>query len=310
MGALRRAKSNRHGQIAQIFGENGQDADFITALHLTRYLDAPVKVSVWMVKDSTGRLSNENGRQPLLTEFIGRIRRPTASDAGQTALFFGENGPNADAINRLNESKYLDALVLVELQKAVPGMMASEITTGVPTEELEAGKDRLTAEETQTLKKHQKRAEQIQQLLRQDGFFSKAPVLRALGTPDDYRAWLASQACCYPQPGMGGCQEGPVRFMDVVGTRLGDYNAIPMCGDHLQAWTDGIPDVGAQGQQAFLTSQAVLFVQRWAQDALRRKLNVPNGYLPSGQLIYAWAADHQLRGMLPTGFVPLMDPDN
>lgn len=310
LGFLRRAKATRHGLTAQVFGENGTDADFITTLHLTRYLDALVKVSVWMVKDKSGRLFNDKGQQPLLAEFIGRVRRPQSSDMGQTALFFGENGANADAINRLNESRYLDALVLVELQKAVPGLVATDIPTHAPTEELEAGKERLTAEEANTLKKHQKRAEQVQTLLRQSGFFSQSPVLQALGTPADYREWLCAQACCHPQPGKGVCQQGPVHPMEVLGTRLGAYSAIPLCGEHREMWeSDAPPDVGAQGGQAFLSSQALMFVQRWAQDALRRALKVPAGFAASPNLVYIWTTDHRLRGHLPSGFTALMDPD-
>ena len=166
-GFLRRARANKHGLVAQVFGENGPDADFITVLHLTRYLDAPVKVSVWMVKDRNGKLFDGEGqRQPLLTEFIGRVRRPLASDMGQVAQFFGENGPNADAVNKLNESRYQDALVLVELQKATPGMAASDIATSAPNERLEEGKGRLTSEEETQLKRQQKRADQAMTALR------------------------------------------------------------------------------------------------------------------------------------------------
>ena len=311
LGFLRRAKATRHGLTAQIFGENGIDADFISALHLTRYLDAPVKVSVWMVKDRKGRHFSDKGKQPLLAEFIGRIRRPQSSDMGQTALFFGENGPNADSINQLNQSSYQDSLVLVSLQKAIPGMMASDISTEAPTEELEKGKSRLTAEESATLKKHQKRAEQAQTMLRQNGFFSQEPVLRALGSPADYREWLCSQGCCQPQPELGPCQQGPVHPMDVLGARrLGEYNAIPLCDEHRSAWlSDAPPVLGPQGGQAFLSSQALMYVQRWAQDALRRKLKVPAGFSASPGLVLAWAADNQLRGMLPPGFTALIEPE-
>lgn len=311
LGFLRRPKATRHGLTAQVFGENGNDADFIAALHLTRYLDAPVKVSVWMVKDKNGRLFNEKGEQPLLTEFIGRIRRPQSSDLGQTALFFGENGPNADAINVLNQSGYQDALVLVGLQKAIPGMLAADISTLAPHEELEAGKERLTAEEASKLKKHQKRAEQAQLLLRQNGFFSQMPILKAMGTAEDYREWLCSQTCCHPQPGQGPCQQGPVQPLDVLVNRLGPYGAVPFCTEHYEAWmSETPPDMGPQGGQAFLSSQALMFVQRWAQDSLRKKLKVPVGFSASPNLIFAWAADHQLRAYLPAGFNALMETEN
>lgn len=308
LGFLRRAKATKHGLTAQIFGENGNDADFITALHLTRYLDASVKVSIWMVKDKNGRMSNENGKQPLICEFIGRIRRPTASDMGQTAQFFGENGPNADAINVLNESRYLDALVLVEIQKATPGLTAADITTSEPTEELEQGKTRLTAAEETQLKQHQKRADQAITALRQHGFFRNEAVLRALGTEQDYQEWLCSQTCCHPQPGMGVCHQGPVVPMEVVNGRMKLFSQVPMCVEHRDQWmSEAPPEIGSQGGQAFLVSQTMRYVQRWAQEALRKKLNVPAGYLPSPSLIFGWAAEHQLRGMLPGTFTHFLE---
>lgn len=48
--------------------------------------------------------------------------------------------------------------------------------------------------------------------------------------------------------------------------------------------------------------------QRWAQDTLRRSLQVPAGYLPSANLILKWALDHNLRTALPGGFNALLDP--
>lgn len=308
LGFLRRAKSTKHGLTAQIFGENGNDADFITALHLTRYLDAAVKVSIWMVKDKNGKMSTDKGKHPLICEFIGRIRRPMASDMGQTAQFFGENGPNSDAVNTLNESRYLDALVLVEIQKATPGLAAGDISTTAPADELERGKERLTAEEETQLKRHQKRADQAITSLRQNGFFRNEAVLRALGTGDDYREWLCSQNCCHPQPGVGVCNQGPVVPMDVINGRMKMFSQVPMCVDHREQWmSEAPPEIGSQGGQAFLASQSMVYIQRWAQEALRKKLKVPAGYLPSPSLIFGWAAEHQLRGMLPSSFTHFLD---
>ena len=46
----RRPKASSLGLTACFFGENGVDADIITALHLTHYQDLPVKISVWLIK--------------------------------------------------------------------------------------------------------------------------------------------------------------------------------------------------------------------------------------------------------------------
>ena len=301
LGFLRRSKSTKHGLTAQIFGENGNDADFITTLHLTKFLDAPVKVSVWMIKDKDGRMAAKGGEPPLLTDFIARVQRPLAGPMGQVAQLFGENGPNADAVNKLNETRYLDALVLVELQKAEPGMVASDIATSVSSEDVQAGQKRLTVEEENVLKRHQKRADQAMTALRQHGFFQNELVLRALGPEESYLQWLTSQRCC--QPGTLPCPHSPVVALPVVNGRQRTYSAVPLCVDHRDAWaSDSPPDVAVTGGGAFLATQAMQYKQRWAQDMLRQQMNVPAGFLPSPGLIFSWASDRRLNGYLPAGF--------
>lgn len=308
-GFLRRAKATKQGLTAQVFGENGNDADFITTLHLTRYLDACVKVSVWMVKDASGKLFNENGKNPLLSEFIGTIKRPLPSDAGQTAQFFGINGINADSINQLNESRYQDALVLVEIQKATPGMMADEIKTLTPEEELESGKGRLTEQEESKLKKQQKKAESALALLRQVRFFENSQVLSAIGTQSQYTKWISSQPCCHPmEVGVGSCQNGPCTPFEVHGSKTKAMSFVPFCSEHIQIWqSEVLPELGSAGPHNFLKTQNRIYVQRWAQETLCRVLNVPIGYLPSPSLIYNWVLENRLQSALPVEFKMFID---
>ncbi len=310
LGFLRRTKATKTGMLVQIFGENGPDADAICALGLTKYQETPIKMTIWMVKDKDGRVMREaDGNPVVLASFIGQAQRPRGNEFGQTALLFAENGANADAANRLNETKFQDALVLVEMQKAIPGTLASDIQTDKPNDLIEASRDRLTEAEAVTLKKHQKKAEQVLLVLRQSGFFRNESILRALGTDEDYRNWLTSQMCCHPQPGLGQCPLTPVYPLEVAGTKTRQYNCVPMCQEHHQAWeSDAPPDVGAQSAQAFLLSQVNVAQQRWAQDALRRALQIPAGYLPSANLIFHWANEKNVRTSLPSGFNALLDP--
>ena len=74
-GYLRRPKSSSQGLTAQVFGENGADADTICALPLPRIQDWLVKVAVWGLKDKDGRrLRDDQGKNPLLTEFIAMVK--------------------------------------------------------------------------------------------------------------------------------------------------------------------------------------------------------------------------------------------
>ena len=69
------------------------------------------------LKDAVGvdKRDPETGHYPIIARFNSVIQRPKPSDAGMTAQFFAGNGENADEVNKLGESSYLDALVYVDL---------------------------------------------------------------------------------------------------------------------------------------------------------------------------------------------------
>lgn len=302
-GYLRRAKATSAGLIAQFFGENGQDADVISALHLTRFLDAHVKVTVWMIKDRVGRsMKTENGHQKL-TEFIGIIRRPQPNNMGQVAQFFGANGPNADAINILNQSQYLDALVYVEMHQAVAGMTAQDVTTNTPTAELEENSSRMTSTEQVEFKKAQKRAMEGMRMLEASGFFRNETVLAVLGKEDEYAHWLAGQVCCHP--GNQPCPNQPVLAWSVPGARR--WVGIPLCVEHAEIWDSGttqLPD--GSSPLAFAQTQNIYYRQRWARFALNSQLRVPQEHLPTPGAVFTWALDQKLHHLIPSAFKALI----
>lgn len=302
-GFLRRPKSTSSGLIAQFFGENGRDADVIAALHLTRFLDAHVKVTVWMVKDRVGRLKKTENGHHKLTEFIAVIRRPQPSNMGQVAQFFGANGPNADAINVLNQSDFLDALVFVEMHQAVAGMTVHDLVTLHPTEELEEQSKRRTASEQQDFKKMQKRAQEGLRILETSGFFRNEAILALLGRDSDYMEWLATQPCCHP--GSQPCSAQPVVAWAVPGGRR--WAAIPLCRDHADQWENNtavLPD--GSSPLAFAQTQNIHYRQRWARFALNKQLRVPNDSLPTPGAIYTWAVDQKVQSFIPLSFKALL----
>lgn len=302
-GYLRRSKATSAGLIAQFFGENGQDADVISALHLTRFLDAHVKVTVWMIKDRIGRsMKTANGHQKL-TEFIGIIRRPQPNNMGQVAQFFGPNGPNADAINILNQSEYLDALVYVEMHQAIAGMTAQDVLTNTPTAELEENSTRMTSTEQVEFKKAQKRAQEGIRMLEASGFFRNETVLAVLGKETDYAQWLSTQECCHP--GDQPCPNQPVVAWSVPGARR--WVGIPLCVDHVEIWDAGttqLPD--GSSPLAFAQTQNIYYRQRWARSALNKQLRVPQEHLPTPGAIFTWATDQKLNHLIPSAFKSLI----
>ena len=305
VGYLRRSKSSASGLVAQFFGENGPDADVISAMHLTRFLDLHVKVTVWMMKDRTGRVMKKDGQYQKLTEFIAAIRRPQPNNAGQVAQFFGENGPNSDAINVLNQSNYLDALVYVEMQKAVHGMTVGDITTQEPTDAMENNRGRMTPTEAQDFKRLQKVASEALKTLKMSGFFRQESVLAALGREDDYQKWVATQYCCHP--GSEPCDQQPVSGWSVPGLKR--YPLIPLCQNHQELWNAGeavLPDGGAP--LAFAQTQNIMSVQRWALYALGKALNTPEHAIPTPGAIHAWAVQKNLKSFLPNSFKVFLAP--
>lgn len=299
VGYLRRPKSLSAGLLAQFFGENGTDADVITALHLTKFLDTHVKVTVWMMKDRYGKIMKKNGEYQKLTEFIATVKRPQPSNHGQTALFFGENGSNADAINILNQSNFLDALVYVEMHQAVPGMSVHDVPNATPQQDIEQHAHRMTPTEAGEFKKLQKRSEQALQVLTLSGFFRQDTVLSVLGRETEYDAWLESQVCCHP--GNKPCDKHPVHAWKIPGGRR--YTSLPLCFEHKEMWETGVVEMNdGSTMETFSRTQSITYLQRWATQALSKTLRVPQGSIPTPNAIMTWATQHKLASFIPNTF--------
>lgn len=302
-GYMRRPKSSGQGLTAQFFGENGPDADTICALHLTRFQDCLVKVSVWGLKDKDGkRMRGEDGKNPLLTEFIALVKRPAPSMHGQTALFFGENGPNSDAISTLNQTRYLDSLVFVEITKADPGQTPADIQISTPEEALEEQGNRLTPTEMKSIQQQQRKAAEALKLLRMAQFFQSEVVWSHLGTEQQYYDWIRLQSCCHP--GNLPCDQTPVEAFKIPGTQR--YRIVPLCREHAAQWDRGEGYAGAQQPLAFLQTRHTSLIQRWAEDRLRKELKVPEGFDPTPAAIYDWAIRKNLTKMIPRSFDALL----
>lgn len=301
-GYLRRPKSSATGLTAQIFGENGDDADVIAALHLSRFLDAHVKITIWMMKNRVGKITKVNGEYIKLTEFVGKIRRPLPSNFGQTAQFFGENGPNADAINILNKSDYLDALVFVEMHQALPGMTSKDIDTGIP-DNLDEHSSKMTTTQKEEFKKMQKKAEEGIRMLETSGFFRNERVLSVLGKETDYKQWLSTQNCCHP--GREACTNDHVFGWKVPDVKRNSF--LPLCSKHMEEWENGVVELPDGGSSlSFAQTQSIFYLQRWAKYELHKKLNVPANSLPTPGVILTFCIDNNLQSLIPSSFKALI----
>lgn len=286
VGNVRRCTAKKEGLVAQIFGENGDDADMITAMHLTKFQDIFVKVSVWGLKDKHGALlSNKDSDMPKVTEFIARIQRPSPSLFGQTALFFGQNGENADAINILNETKYLDALVHVDIQLAKESSTVNDINTKEPTELLKQGIERLTPEEVARYKKQQEIYRKANDILLKSGFYKRDSLLSALGKDHEYEEWIVEQPCCMPD-GDKPCTNQSIAYK----MNPGKFKAVPLCEDHANMFDQGITTLPNPNQ--FIQIKRNFYNKEWAYMTLKNILNVGDDEEIPPEGLWGWAINH------------------
>lgn len=291
----RRPKATSMGLTAAFFGENGVDADVISALHLTHYQDLPAKVTVWMIKDKNGKVIKRNGRQPKITEFIASIKRPKPSGNGQTALFFGANGINADSINILNQTEYLDAFVFIDIQLADENILARDIVTIEPLKEIEKEAEKLTPAEIKQISKLQKVAKDADKILVMSGFYTNESILRVIGNEEDYRKWVEAQSCCHP--GSRPCDHSEVNAYYFNDGRSKYYQFIPLCKEHSEEWDTGsVP--GVTDLLTFFQSRRKSLLAVWAKETLRQKLNIPADYEIPPSTLYHWVCENNLNKYL------------
>jgi len=304
-GIINRSKTKREGLTAQIFGENGRDADVITALHLTQFQGLPVKVSIWGVKTSNGALMKEHGKPPKITEFIAKIERPSPKREGQMAQFFGENGDNADAINILNQTQYQDALVYVEIQLADPDSNIQDISTIDPTEDLKKEGERMTTAEIKEMRKKQKMYSEAESILRKDGFYRNERVMAQLGSDEDYRQWVLTQRCCHPMGAEMKCEHKEIVAFET--SAKGKYMYIPFCSTHVVEWEQGSADVASPRE--YMRSRKNAFNSIWTYETLKQALKVGEGQEIPPRRLADWAMAKGLYTLLPIHYTMYVNKD-
>lgn len=67
-GAVRRPKPLQTGMVAQIYGENGPDADVIVALSLSKFADQRFKFRVRVIQDADGKDMGKKPKGPYSTQ--------------------------------------------------------------------------------------------------------------------------------------------------------------------------------------------------------------------------------------------------
>ena len=290
----------KSGVMCQIFGEDGPNADLITALSLTKFLYVPVKVTIHAIKDKNGILLKKNKKYPKICEFIGLIHRSKPMGTGMLTQIFGEEGGNADAVYELNKSANLDTFVHVRLQLAEKDMLPSEIETDDQENQLEELSKQLTPKEIKELAKKQEKYRSADDLLSTSGFYNNEQVVRSLGTIEDYKNWLTTQPCLVDQ-----CDNEAVAFdVSYLGSRS-VYPYVSLCQEHINELQSG-SNIGFVDPLSYLVQMNRVQISKFAKYQLKEKLNIPQDYYVEPSRVYRWAYDNGLGRAIPKAYEVLI----
>lgn len=143
------------------------------------------------------------------------------------------------------------------------------------------------------------------------GWFFNPKVLEAIGSDEEYLAWIEKQPCCattqlfldgknteYRLHGGDVVAAHVRRIANGAGTNLKPpYSAIPLChGHHSLQHQNGESVIGGK---EWCDKQRDKFLKEWASSALARTLGYNSmGMVPPDEML-EWARKHDLEGTLP-----------
>lgn len=296
----RRPLPSLTGLTAQFYGENGDDADMISALSLTKFLEAEVQADVYLIKDANGKIMKDpvSNSYPKIASFPAKIQRPKPQRDGMVAQFFAFNGDAADQVNQLGLTKYMDAFVYVDILRSSAGAPAE---TPLPPEEIRQEIDQvagqLTPSQRKALAKKSKAFGEANRLLRLSGFLAHPNVWAALGSEPEFEAWIGSMGCC--APGEAPCKNAgaPYRIPAESHQR---YFWIPLCPEHRAIAESGV----LPGGLPFMKMRQKVLAQEWAWERLRSAIGTPPDIdEPDPQAIMSWAFENKLSQYVPPNYL-------
>lgn len=292
-GYIRRPTPSSAGMMAQIFGEDGYDADTILALSLTKYKDLKVFVNMYLVKDSVGQPMKKDGKYPLIASFMGYVRRSTPKQDGMIANLFASNGTDSDAVSELTKSEYQGCLVYVDIR----GVKAEGNMAIIEAEAIEAIKKsyghRLTKAERDEIESLDRKYSKKNEMLAAD-FLSRIEVLSALGTGEEFKEWLRKSPCSYRQEDM--CLNAVV--VAKVEGLLEPYNYLPSCADHIHEMED-YNHFNDDSNRMFYEMRHRYLLKQWAQHKLNQRFCDDGHKEPNPARVLEWAAVKGIGKYLP-----------
>jgi len=142
--------------------------------------------------------------------------------------------------------------------------------------------------------------------LRQSDFFRRPEVWRAVGTDDEFLAWIRKQPCAWD--GKQCLADGnPViaahnrRVANGSGTGIKPpYSAIPLCYKRHQAQTDH--GYSAVGGRDWWDKKRIEYLQQWCWETLKAKLGYDSWKQVPPWKLKEWALEHDLERFIPNNY--------
>ena len=293
-GYIRRPTPTNAGMTAQIFGENGNDADTILALSLSKYQNAEVFVNIYLIKVASGQIMKKDGVYPLISSFLGFVRRSMPKNEGMIAQFFSPNGSYADEVSKLSKSDYLDCLVFVDVRGNLAVNKQQEL-------QIENIKDidtnyisTMTKLEKKEVEKREKTYKKMNEHLQFSEFLQRKDVLIALGNEEDFQKFLSGQHICSHFEEDEPCKNKAVVMETDFLQR--PFNYLPVCESHF----DELQDYDHFDlNRKYYEMKHHLLLKQWALNVLSNKFSIDSKSEPDPKRVIEWAASKNLSKYLP-----------
>lgn len=292
-GYIRRPQPALSGMTAQIFGENGEDADTILALSLSKYQDAEVFVNIYLIKDSFGKIMKVGDNYPLISSFIGFVRRSLPKKDGMLAQFFAPNGEHSDSISVLSKSDYQDCLVFVDVR----GKKSLEQKDTIQKENIQHINlnyiDKITKNEKAEFIKKEKTFKKMNEILELSDFLSRIEIITSIGNVEEYKSWLnTSQTCSH-------LQEKPCLNNSTyveINSLLKPFNFLPVCDLHLPELNN---EQHVLENLFYYEMKHRLLLKKWVWSKFKEKFSYDGKSEPNPNLIIEWALSKNINKYLP-----------
>lgn len=297
-GYLRRPSTTQTGMTAQFFGPNGQEADMIATLALSKFQDLEVFVSVYLIKDANGMLMKENGKYPVISSFLCYIRRPTSakhnSEPGMIANFYAPNGPGADAMTPLCMSDLVDSLVFVDIR----GSLALKDKEVIDQENIEFIDENysnaITTHEIKLIKKNEKKFKKMNEIILNGEFLTRQDVVSALSrNPDDFKEWLINNHACVAPTERPCLNDSDVVQVDFL---FKPHNYLPCCKEHKPLFSDS---THLENHKRYYEMKHRLLLREWAWNIMKERFSLGGNSEPDPARIISWAESKNLSKYLP-----------